>query len=129
MDKRIIERIVNVSHPILIVGEDVEQRWNFKQELEQFSFPCETSHNGFDALKKIQGQDFSMLIVNSPMLKMHGHELIIEVRKIKPELPALLNTPWGHEAQYLEGLNLVDTTFIKSGWDLVLAVKRMLLKA
>ena len=129
MDKRIIEIPITVDDPILIVSDYVDQRSFFQEELEKFGFPCEDSHNGYDALRKAQIKKYSLLIAESMMPKMHGHTLIIEFRKVQLDILVFLHTAFGQEAEYLEGMDLVELIFINSSWELILAVKTLLLKA
>ena len=61
-----------VSHPILIVDDEVEMRIAMSETLKHCGYPVELSHNAIDALKKFKNNEYSLVITDMTMPKRSG---------------------------------------------------------
>jgi CheY-like chemotaxis protein len=58
--------------------------------LEELGHRISTSSNGVDALEQFQNGKFDLVVTDYKMPKMDGLALIVEMRKIVPDLPVIL---------------------------------------
>lgn len=73
---------------ILIVEDEAAIRRVLVKILEEESsdYVVESAENGEEALKKIVSEDYDLVISDIKMPKMDGEELLIEAKKVKPEV-------------------------------------------
>ncbi len=73
---------------ILIVEDEASIRRVLVKILEEESsdYVVDSAENGEEALKKIVNEDYDLVISDIKMPKMDGEELLIEAKKIKPEV-------------------------------------------
>jgi len=62
--------------------------------LESEGYLVETATNGVEGLEKIHSNPYHLALISGDLPKIHGYELIREIRKIEPykDLPILLLT-------------------------------------
>ncbi|PIE28990.1 two-component system response regulator [candidate division KSB3 bacterium] len=66
---------------ILIVDDSAIIRNSLGFLLETEGFEVQTAANGVEALEKVQSEQFDTIIADINMPKMHGYDLIKEIRK------------------------------------------------
>lgn len=73
---------------ILIVEDEASIRRVLVKILEEESsdYVVDSAENGEEALKKIVSEDYDLVISDIKMPKMDGEELLVEAKKIKPEV-------------------------------------------
>lgn len=84
-----------VSHPILIVDDEVEMRIAMSETLKHCGYPVELSHNAIDALKKFKNNEYSLVITDMTMPKRSGLELLKDIKSLDPYKPVIMATAYG----------------------------------
>jgi two-component system response regulator FlrC len=84
-----------VSHPILIVDDEVEMRIAMSETLKHCGYPVELSHNAIDAIKKFKNNEYSLVITDMTMPKRSGLELLKDIKAIDPHKPVIMATAYG----------------------------------
>ncbi len=90
---------------ILVVDDEKPIRDFLFEALTQLGgFSIETAENGEEALKKIEKEDFDLVLTDMKMPKMDGLKLITEIAKFKPETLMVLLTGHGSIDSALEAM-------------------------
>ena len=84
-----------VTHPILIVDDEVEMRIAMSETLKHCGYPVELSHNAIDAIKKFKAKEYSLVITDMTMPKRSGLELLKDIKIIDPFKPVIMATAYG----------------------------------
>ena len=98
--------------PILIVDDDPDMRKALGYVLKNEGFIVEQASNGFDALEKIKGQSYSMVITDEKMPNMSGFELLEDIKKEKPHLPVAIITAYGSVEKTVKAIKLGACDYI-----------------
>jgi putative two-component system response regulator len=77
---------------ILIVDDEVEMCSVLRRYFEQEGTECAASPNAYDALDKIEDQNFSLVICDALMPGMPGVEFLRQVKKLHPEMAFIMIT-------------------------------------
>ncbi len=75
---------------ILLVDDDTNVLEIYRKILEKENFQCITANNGLDAQKKIESQQFDLIITDLRMPEIAGHELVRILKKDKIECPIII---------------------------------------
>ena len=90
---------------ILVVDDEKAIRDFLYQALTRLGgFVVELAENGEEALKKIEQEDFDLVLTDMKMPKMDGLQLISEIAKFKPETLMVLLTGHGTIESTLEAM-------------------------
>ncbi len=81
--------------PVLIVDDEVEMRIALSKALKRYGYACEVSHNAIDAFKKVESNEYSLVITDMTMPKRSGINLLKDIKKAKPNIPVILITAYG----------------------------------
>jgi len=81
---------------ILIVDDEQELLFAMAQRLELRGFDVEAATSGTDALRLIEDDGFSVLILDVKMPGVGGLELMAQIRDRNPDIPVILFT--GHSS-------------------------------
>jgi len=84
-----------VSHPILVVDDEVEMRIAMSETLKHCGYPVEISHNAIDAIKKFKDGDYSLVITDMTMPKRSGLELLKDIKALDPKKQVIMVTAYG----------------------------------
>ncbi len=84
--------MTDATNSILVVDDDKEQRRLISAYLERQGFVTETAGSGAEALQKLNGAAFDMVVSDVRMPGMSGLEALRRARREFPELPVLLVT-------------------------------------
>ncbi len=79
-----------MAKPILIVDDNPNMSSLLADMLEVFDHPSVRASDGYQALNKLQKQDFAMVITDMRMPNMTGLELLEKVKSEHPKLPVVL---------------------------------------
>ncbi len=79
-----------MAKPILIVDDNPNMSSLLSDMLEVFDFASERAGDGQEALNKLEGQTFSMVITDMRMPNMTGLELIEKIKTKYPKIPVVL---------------------------------------
>lgn len=79
-----------MSKSILIVDDNPNMSSLLVEMLEVFQYQAQRANDGYDALQKIENNDYAMVITDMRMPKMTGLELLQAIKEIKPNLPVVM---------------------------------------
>lgn len=80
---------------ILIVDDEKNYRVVLEALLAPEGYEIFTASNAADALKMSRESDIDLIITDMKMPGMTGMELLIEAKKVKPDLPVIIMTAFG----------------------------------
>jgi two-component system NtrC family response regulator len=85
-----------VEKPKILIAEDEKaQRDLLEGFLKKEGFSVEAVPDGREVLKKLQGDFFDVILVDYKMPELDGLETLREIRKLFPDLPAIMMTAYG----------------------------------
>ena len=90
---------------ILIVDYDLHLRKLVRTYAELEDFTCEEAQNGFEALEKLRGGNFDMIVLDIMMPGLDGFETMGELRKWS-QIPVIVLTARDEEYDKLLGFHL-----------------------
>ncbi|MCJ7784113.1 MAG: hybrid sensor histidine kinase/response regulator, partial [Desulfobacterales bacterium] len=94
-----------MGNRILVVDDEKPIRDFLFEALTQIGgFSVEMAENGEEALKKIEKENFDLVLTDMKMPKMDGLKLITEIAKFKPETLMVLLTGYGSIDSALEAM-------------------------
>jgi len=102
---------------VLIVDDDERIAEVLKEILSALNFSCDTSLSGFDALKKLESKEHSVLLVDMRMPEMSGFELIRRAREAQEDLSIMAMTGYAGEFRYVDIINAGANDFLKKPID------------
>jgi len=79
-----------IQSRILLVDDNANGLKARKMVLEELGYGIVTAANGHDALERFAPQKFDLVVTDYKMPRMDGLELIVNLRKIEPELLIIL---------------------------------------
>ena len=94
-----------VSHPsILVVDDEPNSLFGICQVLTDEGFHPLPAKNGIEALETLKTNSVNLIITDEKMPDMSGMELLSEVKKRHPDIPAILITAYGSVSLAVEAL-------------------------
>lgn len=90
MEKTIADNIPNVS--ILVVDDNEQIRFGFKEILENVSFNVKVACDFFAAKKLLENQTFDTVFVDIALPGTNGIELLKEIKRLQPDTPVIMIT-------------------------------------
>ena len=79
---------------ILVVDDDDDIRSNVKDILEDLGYRADTAHDGPSALQLVQQNSYDVALLDFKMPGMDGATLYTEIKKIRPEIVAIMVTAY-----------------------------------
>lgn len=112
-----------MSKSILLIDDDQLVLQSLCAVLESQGYSIEKARNGFEAIEKVQNQEFGLIISDIRMPGMDGIEVIQRLRQINEErnrkpVPEILITGYADENAYLRALKLKVTEYIYKPFDM-----------
>ncbi len=84
---------------ILVVDDEEHIRLLFKEELEDEGYAVELASNGLEALQKVKGAEYSLIVLDIKMPGMDGIQTLGEIKKVNKDLPVILCSAYGEFKQ------------------------------
>jgi two-component system, response regulator, stage 0 sporulation protein F len=84
---------------ILLVDDEEHIRLLFKEELEEEGYIIETASNGFEALDRLKGSAFNLIVLDIKMPGMDGIQTLSEIKKINKDQRVILCSAYGEFKQ------------------------------
>lgn len=120
-----------MTNNILIVDDDLSILKALTRELTSLGHQVQSARNGEEALFTLSHQTFDLLISDFRMPGMSGAELLREIKKLRPTLPAIILSGHADFSDLIELLNDgTATQFVSKPWarkDLAHRIERILL--
>jgi len=84
---------------LLVVDDEENIRFLFKEELEEEGYSVDVASNGLEALAKIKQSVFDLVILDIKMPGMNGIEALNEIKNMNKNLPVILCSAYGEFKQ------------------------------
>jgi DNA-binding NtrC family response regulator len=97
---------------VLIVDDEEEFAQSLSERLTIRDFDVTTSLSGEDALKKLKGYNFDLVILDVAMPGMDGVEVLREIKRIKPLTEVIMLTGHATVEAAIEGMKLGALDFL-----------------
>jgi PAS domain S-box-containing protein len=86
---------------LLVVDDDRGICNSLKEILESDGCRVEVAHDGVEALARIAGTKFDLMLSDVVMPNMDGHELYLKVQEQHPDLPVLMMTAFHYDKDHI----------------------------
>ncbi len=104
---------------ILVVDDEAPIREMLKQGLSQMGeFTIEVTHNGLEAIEKIENDVFDLVLSDMKMPEMDGIELLKIIKGTRPDLMVILMTAYGSIETAVEAIKMGADDYITKPIDL-----------
>jgi adenylate cyclase len=112
---------------ILVVDDDPQNRDLLARRLERHGFEVETARDGIDGLRRIDADDFHLVMLDVMMPGMNGLEVLERVRRTRSmaELPVILATGLAETEDAVEGLGRGANDYVTKPFDFPMVVARV----
>jgi len=104
---------VSGEQRILVVDDDGEMRLALDLTLRKAGYPCTLARDGQEALEKLQGESFALVITDLRMPRVDGIELLERLSAAAPHTPALVITAHGTVDTAVESMKRGALDFIQ----------------
>jgi two-component system, response regulator, stage 0 sporulation protein F len=84
---------------ILVVDDEEHIRLLFKEELEEEGYAVELAANGLEALDKVKGASYSLVVLDIKMPGMDGIQTLNEIKKLNRDQHVILCSAYGEFKQ------------------------------
>lgn len=114
---------------ILVVDDEIEMRIALQKALEKYKFLVDISHNVKDAIAKIEGNHYDLIITDMTMPKQKGTEILNYTAEKKISIPVIIITAYGTIPTAVESIKKGAFDFIEKPFDfdvLIFIVERAL---
>lgn len=99
------------ARTILVADEDIDTRIILRTLLERHGYGVVEASSSDDALKRVGGQAFDLVILNHPMLTRGGRSLVQQLRQLEPSAQTpILNITSRVIPQFIEEAALQGVT-------------------
>ncbi|MBF0554958.1 MAG: sigma-54-dependent Fis family transcriptional regulator [Nitrospirae bacterium] len=98
--------------PILVVDDDPQMRDALREAIQRLGYEATVAENGQDALGKMAGTPFAMIITDMKMPRMDGLTFLKEVRRRVGNLPVLVITGYGTVENAVETMKEGATDYL-----------------
>ena len=106
-----------IHKPILIVDDEKNIRLTLSQALETLGAEIDTAANGEEALTKLKGREFGLILLDIRMPGMDGMEVLRRVREIRPDIRVIMITAYGTIESAVEAMKLGAVDFLQKPFD------------
>ena len=84
---------------LLVVDDEENIRMLFKEELEDEGYQVEAASNGLEALEKLKGSNFDLVVLDIKMPGMDGIQALNEIKNLNKDQPVILCSAYGEFKQ------------------------------
>ncbi len=116
-------------HKVLVVDDDKVLQTNVKQALEYHHFVVETADNGKEAVNKVYGQKYDLVVMDVNMPEMDGIQALTEIKKHDPSVIVLILTAYSNVTDAVKAVKEGAYNYLEkpiSSENLVALIKRAL---
>jgi DNA-binding response OmpR family regulator len=106
-----------IHKPILIVDDEKNIRLTLSQVLETLGAEIDTAANGEEALMKLKGREFGLILLDIRMPGMDGIEILRRAREIRPDIRVIMITAYGTIDSAVEAMKLGAVDFLQKPFD------------
>jgi len=98
---------------VLIVDDEKNILLTLSQSLEVLQLETDTATNGEEALAKLKGKEFGLILLDIRMPGMDGMEVLRQVREIRPDIRIIMISAYGTIELAVEAMKLGAVDFIQ----------------
>jgi DNA-binding NtrC family response regulator len=95
-----------VDKPILIVDDEPIVRESIRDWLQEAGYPVATAESGEEALKMMETQDFSVLVLDVRLPGKTGINILKEIKTLKPDIKSIIITAYPSTELAVEAMKL-----------------------
>jgi DNA-binding NtrC family response regulator len=117
------------SNTILVVDDQGAHRDLCRSALNDAGFAVVTASSGAEALERLRGASFGLVLTDQIMPGMSGLELLRDIRRERPRLPVIIVTAHGTVETAVDAMKAGASDFIPKPFtpeELLLVVRRVL---
>ena len=89
---------------VLVVDDEPDMREALTAALRREGLCISTAANGVEALEKVQGQSFDLIVTDVRMPRMGGLALLQELKRTSPTIPVIMMTGYGRIEDAVEAM-------------------------
>lgn len=112
---------------ILYVEDEIDLRDTTSDSLKSFVKEIVVAADGKEGLELFKNQTFDLVITDINMPKMNGNDMMIEIRKINPDVPIIVTTAHNDENEINTMKEAGMNSYIMKPIDLTELVKEILI--
>jgi two-component system response regulator HydG len=116
-------------HKVLVVDDDKVLQQNVKQALEYHHFVVDVADNGKEAVNKVYGQKYDLVVMDVNMPEMDGIQALTEIKKHDPTVIVLILTAYSNVTDAVKAVKEGAYNYLEkpiSSENLVALIKRAL---
>ena len=98
---------------ILVVDDERNIRMSISMSLESPDLEVDAAVNGEDALQKIEGKNYRLILLDLKMPGMDGMEVLRRVRTVRPDIRVIIITAHGTIENAVEAMKLGAVDYIQ----------------
>jgi FixJ family two-component response regulator len=98
---------------VLITDDDASIRFTLSMALEALPVTVETAVSGEEALRKVEEQRFSVILLDLRMPGIGGLEVLRQLREARPEIPVIIITAHGTVGSAIDAMKLGAIEFVQ----------------
>lgn len=116
-------------HKVLVVDDDKVLQQSVKQALDYHHFAVEVADNGKEAVQKVYGQKYDLVVMDVNMPEMDGIQALTEIKKHDPSVIVLILTAYSNVTDAVKAVKEGAYNYLEkpiSSENLVALIKRAL---
>lgn len=116
-------------HKVLVVDDDKVLQQNVRQALEYHHFVVDVADNGKEAVNKVYGQKYDLVVMDVNMPEMDGIQALTEIKKHDPSVIVLILTAYSNVTDAVKAVKEGAYNYLEkpiSSENLVALIKRAL---
>lgn len=116
-------------HKVLVVDDDKVLQQSVRQALEYHHFAVETADNGKEAVNRVYGQKYDLVVMDVNMPEMDGIQALTEIKKHDPSVIVLILTAYSNVTDAVKAVKEGAYNYLEkpiSAENLVALIKRAL---
>lgn len=116
-------------HKVLVVDDDKVLQQSVRQALEYHHFVVDVADNGKEAVTKVYGQKYDLVVMDVNMPEMDGIQALVEIKKHDPSVIVLILTAYSNVTDAVKAVKEGAYNYLEkpiSSENLVALIKRAL---
>lgn len=101
-------------HKVLVVDDDKVLQQSVRQALEYHHFAVDVADNGKEAVNKVYGQKYDLVVMDVNMPEMDGIQALTEIKKHDPSVIVLILTAYSNVTDAVKAVKEGATTILKN---------------
>ncbi len=106
-----------IRKPILIVDDEKNIRLTLSQALETLGAEIDTASTGEEAMTKLRGREFGLILLDIRIPGMDGMEILHRVHEIRPDIRVIMITAYATIESAVEAMKLGAVDFLQKPFD------------